>query len=347
MENKEIKNGINDIKNIVMTQSEKDLMLENIFKNQENNKSIKSPWSFYSFSLLVTQNRLVYYIIIPLIFILSGVGVVSASEDSLPNSLLYPLKVKVIEPVTGALSLSSVNKAKYESKLAKKRLVEAETLVKSGKLNNSSEQKINTLLASHTVSLNKALKKANNNPTSSEFTDDISTDFRAQMNAHAKVLDILNDKKEKESENNENDENKDREKRKEDDIKISNTARISADKIKNNTSKSRKESLKKYKDKKKKIESLIEDADKNINSNTVLEIATEGAVVEPSVDIDVEKTIEQAKAYLYDADKKDQEGDEQEAYSALLDSESSVKEANILLENQLNNIEKNTDDNDD
>lgn len=355
MENKNLKNGIDEIKKIVMTDAEKKRMFDNILNiSKENKKAIKSPWSFYSFISITKKSQLVYYIIIPLIIIFSSGGVVFASQASLPDSILYPLKVKVIEPIEGALTFSPKAKAKHESSLASKRLVEAETLVEQGKLDVSSEKKINNLLATHTKSLSKALVKVNDS-NSSEETDEIVTNFRAEMNAHAKVLDSLRDDRDN-SEDNSNknkdrEENKNKEKNRDkedsndkEDIKISNTARFSAEKIKNDSSKKEKNNIEEYKEKKEKIESLISDTDIDISSKIEKYSDRKDFVTE-----DTKEIIDQAKAYLFDANEKGEEGDLEEAYSSLLDSESSIKEANILIKKGLESKDKKDrrDNNDD
>lgn len=146
-----------------MTNSEKELIFSNIFKSSPPIiKPIKSTWVPFSFMAIFQRSRLVYYIIIPLIIALSGGGVVFASADSLPNSILYPIKVKVLEPVEGALTFSKVSKAKHESNLAKKRLVEAEILASHGKLDKKNKDKINNLLDKHKKALDKTLKDIKN-----------------------------------------------------------------------------------------------------------------------------------------------------------------------------------------
>lgn len=321
MKDIKIENGIKEIKNIVMTDVEKKRIHDNILSS--SSKSIQSPWFFESFSFLIKRRNLAYYIVIPLVFIISGGGVVFASQDSLPSSILYPIKVKIVEPIEGAISFSGEAKAKHESNLAKKRLIEAETLAKNGKLTAKNENKINNLLTIHTESLNKALDKVNEED-SSDIAEEIIINFRAEMNAHAKVLEMITTKDGKRGyiakwgfED--------------DDTNVSSTARISAEKIKN-TSKSNKKTeeddLKKYNEKKIKVKNLIEDVEDKDDEDTDVENFKSNRRISE----DTKDTIDKAKAYLDDADKKDQEGSLEEAYSSLLDSESSVKEANILKE---------------
>lgn len=325
MKDKKLDIGINEIRKIVMTDVEKERIHDNILNFSIKPKLIKSPWFSYSFIFMTNRSKLVYYIVIPLLFIISGGGVVFASGDSLPNSPLYPLKVNIVEPIEGALKFSAKAKAVHESSLASKRLVEAETLASENKLNSAEEEKINKLLAKHTEALNNALNKVDNlNVSAVGDSELIATDFRAEMNAHARVLDILTNK-EKHNKNNEND-NENENLNKTDNTILSNTARVSAEKIKNNSIKKEKNNKDFFATKKEEVESMIVTADKDIVTSNTDEKQNGDSVVD-----DTQKTIDQAKAYLYDANKKDKEGNREDAYSSLLDSESSVKEAKIFL----------------
>jgi hypothetical protein len=223
MDNK-LQKGINEIKEIKMTALEKKQMFEHIMNSEISSspKPIQSPWLTYSFMARIQKSRLVYYVVIPLIIILSGGGVAFASENSLPNSILYPIKTGVVEPIRGVLKFSPRNKAQYESNLATRRLVEAETLAGEGKLDKQTEEHLNNLLEKHTESLNKALDKADRivqTVESTEQNDEIVTNFHANMNAHARVLDILEGNENDTQDGNSND------------IKISKTARDNAEKV--------------------------------------------------------------------------------------------------------------------
>jgi hypothetical protein len=202
MKDKKLQKGINEIKNIKMTNSEKELIFSNILTSSPQIiKPIKSTWVDFSFVMMLKRKQLVYYIIIPLFIILSSGGVVFASVDSLPDSILYPLKVNVVEPIRGALTFSPKNKAKYEVNLATERLIEAETLASQGKLTKSKEKKLNDLLESHTKSLDKTLDVIKKTEPR-EQTDKIITDFSSKMNVHAEVLNIIKNKKDNNHEDN-------------------------------------------------------------------------------------------------------------------------------------------------
>ncbi|MFA6392901.1 MAG: DUF5667 domain-containing protein [Candidatus Paceibacterota bacterium] len=202
MKNNKLQKGINEIRNIKMTNSEKELIFSNILKSSSKIiKPIKSPWLSFSFIMMLKRKQLVYYIIIPLLIILSSGGVVFASVDSLPDSILYPLKVNIVEPIRGALTFSHKNKAKYEVNLATERLIEAETLASQGKLTKTNEKRLNDLLESHTKSLDKALDVVKKTEPK-EQTDEIIKDFSSEMNVHAEVLNIIKNKKDNNNEEN-------------------------------------------------------------------------------------------------------------------------------------------------
>ena len=341
MENNKLQNGINEVKSIKMTNDEKKIMLQNILKSTQTKTS---PWVSYSFMAILQRNKFVYYMILPLIFILSGGGVVFASQDSLPNSILYPIKVKVLEPIEGVLISSPISKAKHESNLAKERLVEAEVLANQGKLDLQTEKKINTLISGHTKALNKVLDQINT--TSKEIdTSEITTNFRAEMNAHAKILDIIKNKYDRKENkdiknngnvNNINTDNNLKYNNSDIDANISSRARFSANKIKDVQDHQDLKNVDNYKKRKDTIEKLINKINTDIidptkdNKNSVAD--------------DTAQTLDEAKKSFEYANSKNKEGDSKEAYKSLLDSESSIKEANILIESYYKSEDKSKGD---
>lgn len=342
MENEKIKNGIKVIKEITMSDNEKQSIFHDILNSPiyNNKERVKSPWGIYAYVSMMKRNQLAYYVVIPLIIILSGGGVVFASQDSLPNDILYPIKVKILEPVEGALTFSQTEKAKYQSNLAKTRLVEAQTLAKENKLDDSTEEKINKLLVSHTVALDNAINKVTKTDSKKEI-DEITTNFRAEMNANARILERIN---EKEKEDNESLDIKEVEieKKEEDreDNYISKTARISAMSIKDTSKEEKIEDKEYYKEKKDKLKLLIEDLDKNTEAkNTNEETGVTQSIYSTS------NKIEEAKKYLEESNIKEIEGDEMEAHSLLLDSESLFKEVEILIKSEIDFEDEDKDEN--
>lgn len=326
MENKKLQIGIEEIHKITMTALEKQQIFESILNSTilSSKQSVRSPWFVYSFISRIQKNHLAYYVFIPLIIIFTSGGIAIASGESLPSSILYPIKVGVIEPVIGALTFSPKARAKYEINLATERLIEAETLVSQGKLDKSIEKKLDGLLDNHTVALSKALNKASQTE-SIDQVDEIITSFHAGMNAHARILDIISRQDKNKQENQDLD------------VQISKTARINAEGIKsvkkNKENKNKEENNSdKYKQKKNSIESLINRTAINLN-NTNSEINKSN--VRQAIINNTNKTLDEAKQFLNEANIHQEEGNSEDAYSKLLDSESSVKEAGIFLETGL------------
>jgi len=330
MENNKLQNGINEIKKIKMTADEKKQVFEYVLNSNipSPKQSVRSPWFVYSFISRIQKNHLAFYIIVPLIIILGSGGIALASGDSLPDSILYPIKVDVVEPIRGALTFSSKAKAEYESNLATKRLVEAETLAEKGKLDKPTENRLNNLLLKHTTSFNNALDKADKIEQTTESTgqtDEIVTSFHANMNAHARVLDILSG----EEGNGQNGQNTD--------IQISKTARDNADKIKNISDNKDQKNINKeqgksdnYKKRKEAIQSLIDKTTAELNNASLQLSSSDQEIIK-----NTNETLNKAKQFLDEADAHEKDGNSEDAYSTLLNSESSVKEAGIFLKTGL------------
>ncbi|MFA6514940.1 MAG: DUF5667 domain-containing protein [Candidatus Paceibacterota bacterium] len=319
MEHKNLNNGIKEIKKIMMTTDEKKQIFDRILNSNIPQQRVQSPWFGYSFMLKIHKSQLVYYVVVPLVIILTSSGVVLASEKSLPEDVLYPIKVSVVEPIRGAFTFSSKSKAKYQSNLATERLVEAEMLASSGKLDDSKEKKLNNLLEKHSISLNKELEKVTKENLSTE-ADEIAINFKAEMNAHARVLNIIM------AEDNELDFDTI-------DNQISKTARSNADKVKISIKNEEEDDDEeddisdKYNKKKDIVKAKI---NSKANKNTTTSISI--SEIEDINNDDVDQIFNEAKNFLDEAEKKELEGDSAGAYIELLNSESSMKEDDIFKE---------------
>ncbi|MFA4975812.1 MAG: DUF5667 domain-containing protein [Candidatus Paceibacterota bacterium] len=342
MKNEEIQIGINKIQNIKMTTEEKKLVLENILTSPiAIKKSIPSPYSFQSFVSILQRNHFAYYSMATfLIIVLSSGGIALASQESLPGNILYPIKVSIIEPINSALKFSTEAKAKYESSLATERLIEAETLASRGKLDTSKEKQINDLLAIHTTALDEAINKLHKEDQSSEKAYEIATNFKAEMSAHAQILDIINEQ------NNTNvgvSTSINLEKQQTEDTQISATARINANKIKvfskENNKNVVKETQNEYVKKKQSVETMISSTASTLNQSTATSSST--STIKQKIIDNTRETLETSNQFLNNANEQNEKGNEEDAYSSLLDSESRAKEANIFLERGLQLEEEN------
>ncbi len=325
MKDEKLQKGIEEIRKIGMTNDEKNRILKHILHSPIIDKPVKSPWTAFSFVSSFRKNHLFYYTAISLFIILSGGGVVVASKGSLPGNILYNLKVSVVEPITGTFIFSPEAKIKYESGLAVKRLVEAETLATENKLDPAKEKQLNDLLISHTTALDKALASVDQTQaTEDEQVSEVVSNFHAEMNAHAKILDLITT-----SQSSDNIQTQQNERN----IQISNTARINGDNIKNSFKREdpKNENTAEVYDKKKEIvKEIIKSTATKLDENAAA-APVESSPIKQSIINDTQTTLKQAEQLLNEADKKDKEGDPQSAYSSLLQSENSAKEAKIFL----------------
>ncbi|KKR43107.1 MAG: Ran-binding protein [Parcubacteria group bacterium GW2011_GWF1_40_6] len=316
MKDEKLKIGIKEIKEIKMTALEKERILKSVIHSPVSyEQPIKSPWTIFSLFSVIHKNRLVYYGFVFSLAVVLGGGAVFASGNSLPGNVFYPLKVSIVEPIHSAFTFSPKKKAQYESNLATKRMIEAETLKSQGKLDKAKEERLSLLLEDHTKAFNKAIE-------GNDDDDDAITNFQAGLNAHARVLELMNerdDKSEKQEKNN----------------KVSDTARAGADKIKD-TLKEREDNNKeknedKNEERKKHVREIIDGTVRELDNHTSVDVSPDRQTI---ID-NTHKTLEEANRYLKEADEEDEKGDAKEAYFRLLDSESSAKEAGIFLKSGL------------
>jgi hypothetical protein len=322
MKDEKLQSSIEEIKKIKMTSDEKNSMLTSILNSDMSlKKSLQSPWMNYSFISRVYKSKFVYYgAVVCLIVLIGGREVVFASETSLPGNALYPIKVNIIEPIGSVFKFSTEAKAEYESSLATKRLVEAEALASEDKLDASKEKELNNLLSKHTRALDKNLNKLKEDKSSDDKVDDIVVNFQAGMNAHASVLDVI-DTNENTTDDNE---------------KISNNARSSGSKIRGSINSKDENKQEKYKKRKEIVKHLIDSTAKDLEDTNV-----DTSKVRQTIINDTHKTLDKAKKLLDDTNKENKDFNSNDDYSALLDSESSAKEANIFLKAGLKLKERN------
>ena len=154
MEN-EFKNKIKLLKSIKMSAEEK----RKIFSAVVNSDPRPSPYFRFIPSpfFQLFHGKAVTGVLAMLIFVLSGSGIIFASEKSMPGSLLYSVKVRLAEPVRGALILSPVKKAEYEVRLSKKRVLEAKSLDARKKLDPETEVELYARFANHSDRYNKTV----------------------------------------------------------------------------------------------------------------------------------------------------------------------------------------------
>src|SRR3990167_6782933 len=94
--------GIEELKNIRLTEAEKTRILERVFSTP-----IESPYM---------KRTPVFAFVYSLILIISISGITYASDFSLPGDTLYPIKVSVVEPFLDVVNSSAEDKIEQSSR---------------------------------------------------------------------------------------------------------------------------------------------------------------------------------------------------------------------------------------
>lgn len=188
MNDHDFNKGIGEIKKIGMTAAEKRAILSRVVGEPA---PVRSPWTVYSFSAWVSNNRTVATLtttLVAVVIIVSG-GVVRASHSAVPGDFLYPLKVDVTEPLRAALTFSPQAKAELATSLTVERLSEAERLATAGELDAPKQAELSGLIAQQTTNLDTTLKQvAQKDPAEATA---LSARFNTKMREHAQRLDDL------------------------------------------------------------------------------------------------------------------------------------------------------------
>lgn len=179
-----LKKFIRKAREIKLTAHEKRAMLSTII----GESNIPSPYSFF---LTVMDHRMKFATIaIMAVFVLTSGGTSFAAGSSLPGDVLYPIKVNVNESIETFVAVSTVAKAKIGIKHTQNRLLEAETLSKSGKLDAKKQAIIETKIEEHTteLKLNIAVLASEN---ATNTVKEVISDLRVSIEEHEAVLSTI------------------------------------------------------------------------------------------------------------------------------------------------------------
>lgn len=120
-------------------------------------------------------------------------GTAYASEDALPGSPLYTVKVNIKEPIEVAFAASPLEKAEKHAELAERRLEEATKLAVNASLDEGTQAYLEQEFGEH---VDDSLAAADTLAQSGE--EEASLDVRSHLEsslvAHADILDLVEDK---------------------------------------------------------------------------------------------------------------------------------------------------------
>jgi hypothetical protein len=332
MSEQKFKKGIEDIKKIGLTGAEKFQIKSNLdFYIETNTPSlpVKSSWlssiSHVHISMYSTAFALV------LVFV-TGWGTYSNAENSLPGDVLYPIKVRVIEPIKYTTAIGEVAKANLEVANLDQRLREAEMLEVQGKLTDAISNDLQNRISTHSDAFNKIVQDLSSQNKIEEDSD-LKIDFESRINAHGRVIDSIT--------NSENAINISKIKRviskKSSEDKINSAIPVMASakavmfsmEAVPSVSSSTEVSTTTddvFGKRKKDTEEIIKAARKNI------EKSKKTLKINKKILDDAEVLVNDAQKSLEDAEKQNRNGDREGARQFLIDSRVRVKEANSSIE---------------
>ncbi len=158
-------------------------LLSYIDKNPVKNIPVEEPVrsSFFKRS---------FVFVLVLIVVFAGGGISYAAQRSLPGDTLYPVKVKINEPVRSFFAFSDKNRAEVDADIASDRLSEAETLNKQSRLSPAVKAQIVANFSEHIQSWNNHMSKLAQNK---DYANLESGEARLEttINSHAQILPAL------------------------------------------------------------------------------------------------------------------------------------------------------------
>lgn len=129
--------------------------------------------------------------IVLLLALLAGGGTSLAAEQALPGDALYPVKVDIMEPLRATVAFSSAAKAKWEARVAERRLEEGEVLLANAGLSQDTKAAIEQrfLAASAKAKANIATVRERD-AAAAAF---IESDFETSLKTHRFIIERLDD----------------------------------------------------------------------------------------------------------------------------------------------------------
>ncbi len=172
----------NEAKKHNLSKNEKQLLrthiLSTVYAAPKVAQAVKSPYT----SLLP---RLAVPTMVLLVAALGG-GTVFAAQGTLPGDVLYPMKIQVNERLEGVLAVSDTAKIVFNTKLAQRRLEEAESLAAQGELTATTSRELQKNFDEHALRVDALTQKvANVDPVAAQG---VRAQFSSALAAHDDIL---------------------------------------------------------------------------------------------------------------------------------------------------------------
>jgi len=349
MKNNSLHQGVQKIREITLSREEKAAVLARLLEHVEQHPAhIVSPWMVY-----VSRFRFETAMAAVLVMILAGGSVTFAAEGALPGDLLYPVKLNITEPLQGALISGDLPKARFEAQKTIRRLEEVETLAAQGRLDQVTVQTIQTNFEKSASEFSVTMQRASTTASPEELVN-ATIDFESKVNAHSQILSVVGNAATSTlasgiaSLRNVVDERAEKVKGQRvsaADVLIGSSqgtgqntvAAQSQNQGVIRTAQTMKEddrSQKLFNDKAQAIRTMIATTEDQLRDTATSTVAASSSVQQGILGHTAE-SLQMAQNALKEAEQKQDSGDSDRAYGALLDSESAVKQADTTLEQGL------------
>lgn len=124
-----------------------------------------------------------------LIFVFAA-GTAKAANSSLPGDLLYPIKIKINEPIESVLAVSPKAKAKVAVKHAVERVKEASELSLAGKITPKNEDIINTEITAKSEEARQSIIRLKTDGQTN-IANDITVDFENSVGVYKRNIEAF------------------------------------------------------------------------------------------------------------------------------------------------------------
>ncbi|MFA5841905.1 MAG: DUF5667 domain-containing protein [Candidatus Paceibacterota bacterium] len=191
------KKGIEELRRSGLTGSEKELMLQKIMEAPLRIPHTQARASFVRTlrEAFIGYSSFSYAFAVFAVLLLSGSSVIFAAERSVPGSILYGVKVDVIEPIRGKFVKTPEARAKWEVSKAERRLEEAEKLALGKKLDQPRRAKLEEDFEKNADEVAASILKLREVKASSTdaAAERINEKFDSAISSHKKKLEDIGD----------------------------------------------------------------------------------------------------------------------------------------------------------
>ncbi len=122
-----------------------------------------------------------------LLVAISGTGMSYAAERSLPGTILYPLKIDVLEPLRGAVAVTPEAKVQWEVTKVSRRLSEAEQMLEQGSLNDDISTDLAEQVQDHSTAITESITSLQADDKLAAAAD-VTTAFTSTLQTHHSLL---------------------------------------------------------------------------------------------------------------------------------------------------------------